>query len=65
MMLEGPLKDPMGMGWPQSEPIVDNGVLPQLIPRMRIHTGLIIALISAGVVHLFYQKVYGDLKLGQ
>ena len=25
MMLEGPLKDPMGGGWPQSEPITDAG----------------------------------------
>ena len=25
MMLEGPLKDPMGLGWPQSEPILDDG----------------------------------------
>ncbi|MEZ5715210.1 MAG: hypothetical protein R3D85_08600 [Paracoccaceae bacterium] len=23
MMLEGPFKDPMGLGWPQSEPIVE------------------------------------------
>ena len=63
MMLEGPLKDPMGMGWPQSEPIVDNGVLPQLIPRMRIHTGLIIAVISAGVVHLFLSKSIWGFKI--
>ena len=63
MMLEGPLKDPMGMGWPQSKPIVDNGVLPQLIPRMRIHTGLIIALISAGVVHLFLSKSIWGFKI--
>lgn len=65
MMLEGPLKDPMGMGWPQSEPIVDNGILPQLLPRMRIHAGLIIALLTAGLVHLFYQRVFGDSKSEQ
>jgi simple sugar transport system permease protein len=23
MMLEGPFKDPMGGGWPQSEPVLD------------------------------------------
>ncbi len=23
MMLEGPMKDPMGLGWPQSEPLID------------------------------------------
>ena len=31
MMLEGPLKDPMGIGWPQSEPLIDRRVLPRLV----------------------------------
>ena len=43
MMLEGPLKDPMGGGWPQSEPILDAGVLPPLIGRMRVHAGFLLA----------------------
>lgn len=63
MMLEGPLKDPMGMGWPQSEPIVDNGVLPQLLPRMRMHAGLIIALLTAGLVHIFLSKSIWGFKI--
>ena len=37
MMLEGPLKDPMGGGWPQSEPILPEGTLPPLFERMRLH----------------------------
>jgi ABC-type uncharacterized transport system permease subunit len=37
MMLEGPMQDPMGMGWPQSEPILDEAALPKLMDRMRIH----------------------------
>ncbi len=40
MMLEGPFKDPMGGGWPQSEPILDAGMLPPLVERMRLHWGL-------------------------
>src|SRR5262249_8923114 len=28
LLLEGPLRDPMGLGWPQAEPIIDQGVLP-------------------------------------
>ncbi|MEM7522993.1 MAG: ABC transporter permease [Pseudomonadota bacterium] len=47
MMLEGPLKDPMGLGWPQSEPIIDEAALPRLMDRMRIHAGLILALAAA------------------
>ncbi len=27
---EGPLKDPMSLGWPQAAPIIDNGLLPKL-----------------------------------
>ena len=35
MMLEGPMKDPMGGGWPQSAPILRRRRLPPLIERMR------------------------------
>ncbi|MXN65486.1 ABC transporter permease [Stappia sp. GBMRC 2046] len=47
MMLEGPMQDPMGMGWPQSEPVLEEAMLPQLIARMRVHAGLIVALVAA------------------
>jgi len=47
MMLEGPLKDPMGMGWPQSASIVPAAELPGLIPRMRVHAGLLLGLALA------------------
>ncbi len=63
MMLEGPLQDPMGMGWPQSEPIVDNGILPQLVPRMRLHSGLIIALVAAAIAHVMLSKSVWGFKL--
>jgi len=63
MMLEGPLKDPMGLGWPQSAPIVDEGILPQLMPRMRIHAGLIIALIAAVLAHIMLSKSIWGFKL--
>ena len=48
--LEGPLKDPMSLGWPQAAPIVDAGVLPPLVPRTRLHAGLLVALAAALVV---------------
>jgi general nucleoside transport system permease protein len=50
MMLEGALQDPMSLGWPQSAPIVDEAVLPALLPRMRVHSGLLIGLIAAVVI---------------
>ena len=56
MLLEGVLKDPMGLGWPQSAPILDQGMLPQLIDRMRVHSGLLIALFLAGVAQFMLMK---------
>ena len=59
-MLEGPLKDPMGLGWPQSSPILDQGMLPQLMDRLRVHSGLIIALIIAAILQfLLVWSVWG------
>ncbi|WP_424964715.1 ABC transporter permease [Dinoroseobacter sp. S375] len=50
MLLEGPMKDPMGMGWPKSERLVAEARLPRLIEGLRLHWGFGLALISAGVV---------------
>jgi len=56
MMLEGPMKDPLGMGWPQSAPILDAAALPKLIPRTRIHAGLVIAVVAAVLVWLMLAR---------
>ena len=49
-LLEGPWKDPYSLGWPQAAPIVDSGVLPQIIPRTRLHLGFAIAVSMAIVI---------------
>jgi len=46
-LIEGPWKDPMSLGWPQAAPIVDEGVLPKLMAKGRLHAGLIVALFMA------------------
>ncbi len=51
MMLEGPFQDPMGLGWPQSEPILDSAALPTLVDRMRLHAGFLLAIAAALVAH--------------
>ena len=51
-LLEGPLKDPMLMGWPQAAPIIDEGVLPRLVERSRLHLGLVVAVAAALLVWL-------------
>lgn len=63
MMLEGPLQDPMGMGWPQSAPIVDDAMLPQLIERMRLHAGLIIALVAAVIAQFMLSRSVWGFRL--
>lgn len=49
----GPWKDPLAMGWPQAVPIIDEGLLPPLIPRMRLHQGFLWALAFAGFAWAF------------
>ena len=40
-MLDGPMKDSLAMGWPQSVAIQDALQLSKLIERSRVHTGLL------------------------
>lgn len=56
LLVEGPLQDPMSMGWPQSAPIVDEATLPRLITRTRVHAGLLVALIAAVVIWIFIAR---------
>ncbi len=63
MMLEGPLKDPMGMGWPQSAPLIDAATLPQLLPRMRLHAGLVIGLGVALVLWFVMARTVWGLRI--
>jgi general nucleoside transport system permease protein len=40
-LLDGPMKDPMAMGWPQSVALIPDLELGKLIERTRVHTGLL------------------------
>jgi len=46
-MLDGPMKDPSAMGWPQSVALQDALQFDKLIARSRVHTGLLLALALA------------------
>ena len=50
MMLDGPMKDPAALGWPQSVALRDDLQLDKLIPRTRVHTGLLYALALAALL---------------
>lgn len=46
-LLDGAMKDPAALGWPQSVAIQDALQLGKLIERSRVHTGLVWALVLA------------------
>lgn len=60
MMIEGPLKDPLAFGWPQSVPVDSDVMLPKLLSRSRLHIGLIIAILAAFVIWIVQSRtVFG------
>ena len=63
MMLEGPFKDPMGGGWPQSEPVADAGVLPVLVERTRLHAGFLIGIVLAAAIHVLMTRTVFGLRV--
>lgn len=51
-MLDGPMKDPAGMGWPQSVALKGEMEFSKLLEKTRLHTGLLWALGAVAVVSL-------------
>lgn len=49
-LVEGPLKDPAGMGWPKSFPVASDLRLPRIVEGLRLHWGFALALIAAFAV---------------
>jgi simple sugar transport system permease protein len=47
MLLEGVLKDPMGLGWPQSKKVIAEAQLPRIITGRRLHYGFVLALVAS------------------
>lgn len=56
MLLEGVLKDPMGLGWPQSQKLVSEARLPRIITGKRLHYGFVLAIVSAVIVWIIMKK---------
>ncbi len=52
-LIEGPWKDPMAMGWPQAASIIDEGVIPAMLAKGRLHYGFVFAVIAAILVWAF------------
>lgn len=60
LMLDGPMKDPTAMGWPQSVALMPELELSKLIAQTRVHTGLLWACaLSVGLWALMKYTVLG------
>ncbi len=60
LMLDGPMKDPTAMGWPQSVALMPELELSRLIAQTRVHTGLLWACaLSVGLWALLKYTVLG------
>ena len=61
-LLNGPWRDPV-TNWPQSPTIALSGQFPVLIPRSRVHFGLLVALAAAGIVWWVLARTRFGLEL--
>ena len=60
LMVDGPMKDPTAMGWPQSVALLGDLELSKLIPQTRVHTGLLWGLtLAVGLWALMKYTVLG------
>jgi simple sugar transport system permease protein len=56
MLLEGPLKDPLALGWPQSPALVPEARLPRIVPGLRLHWGFVLGLVAAAAVWVVFAR---------
>ncbi|MBJ2149518.1 ABC transporter permease [Paracoccus sp. IB05] len=62
MLIDTVLKDPLAFGWPQSVPVASQAELPKIIPRSRLHIGLLVAVVLAFVVHFIQSRTAFGLQ---
>lgn len=56
MLLEGVLKDPIGLGWPQSKRVIAEMQLPRIVAGKRLHYGFVLALAAALMTWFIMKK---------
>lgn len=62
-LLEGPLKDPMGLGWPKSAALVPEARLPRMAEGLRLHWGFGLALIAAALVWVLQTRTIWGFEM--
>jgi general nucleoside transport system permease protein len=61
--VNGPLKDPNGMNFPQSKVFSDEFMLPALIAGTRLHIGFVVTIIAALVMAVFMMRSFRGFSL--
>ena len=62
MMIEGPLRDPLAFGWPQSVHVTPAAVLSKLVEGSRLHIGLLVALAMSLAVWIIQARTAFGLE---
>lgn len=62
MMIDGPLRDKMAFGWPQSVRIPADAALPKLVSATRLHVGLLAAIAASALVWLVQSRTTFGLE---
>lgn len=62
-LVSGPLRDPMGMSFPQSALFGDAAMFEPLIANTRVNTSLLLALVASVVAWIFVQRSLPGFKL--
>jgi general nucleoside transport system permease protein len=62
-LLDGPMKDPSSLGWPQSVAVPEAVQLGKLVPRSRVSTGLLGALLAAVLLWLVLKYSTAGLEI--
>ncbi|MDF1486543.1 ABC transporter permease [Ramlibacter sp. H39-3-26] len=55
-LLDGPMKDPTALGWPQSVALQEGLELSRLVQGTRVHTGLLWGMALAGLLWLLLER---------
>ena len=62
-LVSGPWQDPQGRNFPQTITFLAQTKLPRLIPGMRAHIGLLLALVAVGCFWVFLFRTYRGFAL--
>jgi simple sugar transport system permease protein len=62
-LVYGPWKDPAGYNFPQTATFAAEARVPRLAPPLRVHAGLLVALVAVGLVWAFLFRSYRGFAL--